>query len=98
MDRQMENRGEHLQDAVISVLFAVRDAVEGASRLAMLKEKERLTPVEVEELYNIPASTLATRRCRGGGPDYEQLADEKGKILYRHEDVKRWLTNRHRKG
>lgn len=98
MDRQMESRGEHLQDAVISVLFAVRDAVEGASRLAMLKEKECLTPAEVEELYSVPASTLATRRCRGGGPDYTQLADDGGKILYRHEDVKHWLANRHRRG
>ena len=72
--------------------------VTGTVFLAMLKEKECLTPSEVEELYSVPASTLATRRCRGGGPDYTQLADDGGKILYRHEDVKHWLANRHRRG
>ena len=87
-----------MHDAVTGLLNELRDAVGGVSRMAMLKGKAMLTPAEVEELFGIPVSTLSTKRSRGGGPDYHQLADDGGKILYNPEDVRSWLANRHRKG
>lgn len=62
-----------------------------AARLLELKIKPALTPAEVEELYNLKASTLAQKRCRGGGPNYVQ-EEQNGPVLYRHADIEKYFA------
>ena len=56
-----------------------------------LKRKEYLSPDEVEKLYGLRATTLANKRTRAQGPEYTKAGE---KILYRHQDVKKYLDAR----
>jgi hypothetical protein len=48
-----------------------------------------LDPVAVTTEYNIPKATLATLRCRGGGPLYIKRG---AKVLYERGDIENWLN------
>lgn len=65
--------------------------------IEILRRKECLTAFEVETLYNIPETTLRTKRCRGGGPAFRQGV-ERGSVVYTHEDIKFWLNNIKKRG
>ncbi len=59
-----------------------------------LEKKRSMTPKQVEELYGIPAGTLANMRCQKRGPKYFPLGDKQGKrcrILYFVEDIEFWI-------
>jgi Iap family predicted aminopeptidase len=58
------------------------------------EKKRTLTPQQVEEVYGIPAGTLANLRCQGRGAKYHTLGNRPGKrrrILYFIEDIEFWI-------
>uniref|UniRef100_I2Q2L7 Helix-turn-helix domain-containing protein n=1 Tax=Desulfovibrio sp. U5L TaxID=596152 RepID=I2Q2L7_9BACT len=63
--------------------------------LERIRRKELLTAEEVEALYDFKVATLATWRCRGGGPDFFKRG---AIILYRNRDVARFVDERIVKG
>jgi hypothetical protein len=48
-----------------------------------------LDPAQVATEYGIPKATLATLRCRGGGPLYIKRG---AKITYERVDIEAWLN------
>ncbi len=68
------------------------------TEMELLKRRPLLTPAEVQKVYGISASTLATKRCRGGGPDYIKEGDASSGVLYRSIDIERWLDKNRRVG
>jgi hypothetical protein len=52
-----------------------------------------LTPEEVASKYRQSLATLATWRCRGGGPRYTKLGR---RILYRESDLAAWVDHNSR--
>ena len=52
-------------------------------------EKKFLTPKKVEEDFGLNARWLANLRWMGAGPRYLKLRGKK--ILYRPEDVVKWI-------
>ncbi len=60
-----------------------------------LKRRPLLTPLEVQKLYGIKATTLSDKRTRGGGPDYIKEASS---VFYRPQDVDRWIERNRRMG
>ena len=61
------------------------------AEIEKLKRREYLTPEEVEIVYGLNAATLANKRSRARGPEYIK---DGGKILYRHQSVKKYLDTR----
>ena len=49
-----------------------------------------ITPKQVSERYNLNKGTLANMRCRKEGPPYIKVG--KRKVLYRIEDIERYLN------
>ena len=76
---------------------AMKETLVPVGRLEMLKCKPHLTGKEVEELYGIPEGSLRTWRCRGGGPRYHQ-SNAKATVLYKHDDIKEFMTKNRIKG
>lgn len=61
-----------------------------------MSDRERiiyLKPRQVEAVYGISTDTLATKRCRGGGPRYVKAPN--GRIHYRENDVVDWIEGVH---
>jgi hypothetical protein len=54
-----------------------------------MKEKLTFTPREVAETYGTNQGTLANLRWRKAGAKYFKVG--KKKIIYRREDLERWL-------
>lgn len=75
---------------VRQVLQELPTVFQAAAELELLRRKEYLTAPEVEKLYGIPAATLKTKRCRGGGPSYIQHA-RGSNVCYRHEDIRQYM-------
>jgi hypothetical protein len=48
-----------------------------------------LNPKHVASEYSVPEATLATLRCRGGGPLYIKRG---AKIIYDRADIESWLN------
>lgn len=48
-----------------------------------------LDATDVASEYSIPKATLATLRCRGGGPLYIKRG---AKIIYDRADIESWLN------
>lgn len=70
-------------------------ALSQAADLERVKRKELLTAEEVEALYGFREATLATWRCRGGGPDFFRRGSL---IFYRARDVAQFVQDRIVKG
>ena len=68
------------------------------TEMELLKRRPLLTPAEVQKVYGIIASTLATKRCRGGGPDYIKEGNASSGVLYRSADIERWLDKNRKVG
>ena len=51
------------------------------------------TPQEVAENYHQSLATLATWRCRGGGPRFVKLGR---RVLYRLADLEAWVDQNSR--
>lgn len=51
-------------------------------------EKKALNPLEVEQIYAIPAGSLANMRYQKRGPKYFKLGR---KVLYFIDDLENWL-------
>ena len=78
--------------------MACRILEEVASEIAgieALKRRPLLTPLEVQKLYGIKATTLSDKRTRGGGPDYIKEASS---VFYRPQDVDKWIERNKRMG
>ncbi|MDR1242217.1 MAG: helix-turn-helix domain-containing protein [Deltaproteobacteria bacterium] len=56
----------------------------------MITEK-LLSPVEVEEMYNIPTTTLEKWRSLKMGPSYHKLGKH---IRYKPKDVEQWIESK----
>ncbi len=83
-----------LRETLAAVL---KEEMQPVVRLALLKEKVFLSDKEVEELYNIPAASLRTWRCRGSGPRYHQQ-NKNTRVLYAHKDIQDFLAATHTLG
>lgn len=88
-------RGELAPVLAEIVSGPLQAALSLAADLERLKRKELLTADEVEALYGFRVATLATWRCRGGGPDFFRRG---ALILYRTSDVARFVQDRIVKG
>ncbi|MFY7925379.1 MAG: hypothetical protein ACOVN5_06185 [Aquidulcibacter sp.] len=53
--------------------------------------RKYLTPEGVFQEFHIPVATLATWRCRGGGPVFTKAG---AKVLYNRADIEGWLVRR----
>lgn len=83
---------DEFQKALENVLKPMAEQVCLSVReIEALKRKEYLTPDEVEKLYGLRATTLANKRTKAQGPEYTKAGE---KILYRHQDVKKYLDAR----
>ncbi|EGY26439.1 hypothetical protein DA2_1432 [Desulfovibrio sp. A2] len=82
---------EELQRGLEPIFDGLRTGMEQVAELEALKRKEFLTSKEVARLYGIPYATLDTLRSRGGGPAYHQV-HRGGTVLYRHEDIREYVT------
>lgn len=51
----------------------------------------KLTPGQAAEYLNLPGPTLATWRCRGGGPSFLKLG---ATVRYSKADLDSWLASR----
>lgn len=50
-----------------------------------------LSPDEVEEIFNIPATTLEKWRSKKIGPPYHKLGKH---IRYKPQDVEKWIDTK----
>lgn len=83
---------DEFQKALENVLKPMAEQVYlSVGEIEKLKRKEYLTPDEVEKLYGLRATTLANKRTKAQGPQYTKAGE---KILYRHQDVKKYLDAR----
>jgi predicted DNA-binding transcriptional regulator AlpA len=58
--------------------------------MAMIAER-LLSPAEVEEMYNIPTTTLEKWRSLKMGPPYHKLGKH---IRYKPKDVEQWIESK----
>lgn len=79
---------QQLDAALKSVL---RDLLEPAARLEVLRRKELLTDDEVEDLYGINAGTLGNMRREGRGPKCIRMGKT---VRYRHQDLEHYIAAR----
>lgn len=86
---QLQITHEELSTTLKGVLSELMQPV---IELEMLQRKVCLTEIDVQKLYGIPAQTLRTKRCRGGGPQYRQGA-VKGSVIYTHDDIQQYLSS-----
>lgn len=86
---------EELQRALVPVIQEFRTLLERAAELEVIGRKKYLTEAEVERLFGIPASTLRTKRSRGGGPAYVK---DGGRVSYARKAVLRYLEEREIRG
>ena len=84
-----------IQAAVMGALGGIDAKLDRVLELERLKRKELLSSAEVEALYGLKSSTLETKRCRGGGPDFVR---DGASVYYTHADIKRYLNERRVKG
>lgn len=78
---------QQLDAALKSVL---RDMLEPAARLELLRRKELLTGSEVEELYGISSGTLRNMRSQGRGP--KSVSFGPSTVRYRHQDLQAYIA------
>ncbi|MBR4608195.1 MAG: hypothetical protein IKO41_18460 [Lachnospiraceae bacterium] len=67
----------------------VRQHLEKAAKLEVLRRRPLLSPEEVSLLYGIPVSTLSTWRSRDKGPNYTKL---EGSVFYTAKQMETWIA------
>lgn len=80
---------------ISSAMAVFKEKLDLAAHLEVLKRKEALEQNEVEALYGFKVATLATWRCRGGGPDFFKKG---GVVLYPQKALVRFVEDRMVKG
>lgn len=73
------------------ILAGFREDLQRAAELEVLSRKPYLRDHEVERLFGIPASTLRTKRSRGGGPAFIKDGD---RVIYTPQAIRQYLENR----
>ena len=76
---------EAINRALEKVLAPALDVV---CEMERLRRKEYLTEKEVALLFSLSASTLKTKRARGGGPDYVKIGS---RVLYARKALEAYL-------
>jgi len=76
---------EAVSRALERVLAPVLDAV---CEMERLRRKEYLSEKEAALLFSLPASTLKTKRVRGGGPEYVKIGS---RVLYARKALEAYL-------
>ncbi len=84
----MELNNEQIVEVLESTLERLLAPV---VEIESLRRKEYLTEEEAAKLFSIPASTLKTKRCRGGGPSYIK---DGGRILYSKRSLVAYFDSR----
>ena len=92
-DGQTMNEWEKFTDEAIRralerVMAPVRDAI---CEMERLRRKEYLSEKEVALLFSLPASTLRTKRFRGGGPEFVKLGS---RVLYARKALDAFLEGK----
>ena len=72
---------------------ALAPALEVVCEMERVRRKEYLTEKEAALLFSLPASTLKTKRVRGGGPDFVKVGS---RVLYARKALEAYLEGKRR--
>ena len=70
---------------------ALAPVVDVVCEMERLRRKEYLTEREAALLFSLSASTLKTKRARGGGPEYVKIGS---RVLYARKALEAYLEDK----